>query len=411
VTIPALSRLAAALALISIASCADASRIRANRPIDDLVAELLPAVERLSGLRATGDIHVEMTTPDDVRRYVEGRLNAYLPGEQLDLMQRAYAMLGLLPDTLDLRSLLLALYGEQVAGFYDPETKALYVVETQATGIEPVLMHEMIHALQDQHVDLDSLIAQRGRNDRQTAAQAAIEGHATLAMFAWLAESTTGDTVNPAALPDPGGGVAGLFADGDQFPVFGRAPRLIRETLLFPYVSGASFVHALWRSDPARASPLGASMPQSTEQVMDPQSRFIDDRDDPTELRHGDVDGWPALWENTLGAFETRLFIEETTGVSDGASGWDGDRFTLYDAAGTEVLVWTSVWDDESAAALFAERAARFVSAGSGGRTGFVRRIDIEGRPGVRLTIGADSTAAPAPPVHCVDLQNNRIVC
>lgn len=407
----ALRRTAAALTLVSIASCAEAPRPRADRPIHDLVADLLPAVERLSGLRATGDVHVEMTTPDDVRRYVEGRLDSHLPGEQLDLMQRAYAMLGLLPDTLDLRSLLLALYGEQVAGFYDPETKALYVVETQATGIEPVLMHEMVHALQDQHVDLDSLIAQRGRNDRQTAAQAAIEGHATLAMFAWLAESTTGDTVNPASLPDPGAGVAGLFANSDPFPVFGRAPRLIRETLLFPYVSGASFVQALWRSDPARGSPFGTSMPQSTEQVMHPRSRFIDDRDDPTELRHGDVAGWHALWENTLGAFETRLFIEETTGVSDGASGWDGDRFTLYDADGSDVLVWTSVWDDGSAAELFAARAVRFVHAGSPGRPGFVQRIDIEGRPGVRLTIGADSAAAPAPPVHCVDLQNNRVAC
>jgi hypothetical protein len=73
--------------------------------------------------------------------------------------------------------------------------------------------------------------------------------------------------------------------------------------------------------------------------------------------------------------------------------------------------VWTSVWDDGSAADLFAARADRFFNAAARGRTGFVQRIDIEGRPGVRLTIGADSAAAPAPPVHCVDLQNNRIVC
>jgi hypothetical protein len=296
-----------------------------------------------------------------------------------------------------------------VAGFYDPETKALYVIETQASGIEPVLIHELVHALQDQHVDLDSLIAQRGRNDRQTAAQAAIEGHATLAMFAWLAESMAGDTVNPASLPDPSAGVAGLFANNDQFPVFGRAPRLIRETLLFPYVDGASFVQALWRSEPDRTPPFGALMPQSTEQVLDPRARFIDDRDEPTELRHGDVAGRAPLWENTLGAFETGLFVEEATGVTDGARGWDGDRFTLYDAASGDVLVWTSIWDDASAADMFAERADRFITGN--GRTGFVRRFEIEGRPGVRVAIGQDSVSAPDPTVHCVDTANNRVAC
>lgn len=401
----------AVLVLFACVSCAEVSDRAATGPVDDLVSGLLPAVERLSGMRATGEIRVELTTPDDVRRYVESRLDAYLPGDALDRMQRAYAMLGLLPDTLDLRSLMLALYGEQVAGFYDPETKTLYVLESQAAGIEPVLMHELVHAVQDQHVDLDSLIAQRGRNDRQTAAQAAIEGHATLAMFAWLAESMTGDTVNPAALPDPAAGVAGLFANNDQFPVFGRAPRIIRETLLFPYVSGASFVQAVWRSEAARVPPFGALMPHSTEQVLDPRVRFLGNRDEPTELRHDDVPGWPPLWENTLGAFETGLFVEEATGATDGSRGWDGDRFTLYDGAGDDVLVWTSIWDDASAADLFAERAARFIDMGTAGRPGFVRRVEIEGRPGVRVIVGADSASSPWPTPYCADVEGNRVTC
>jgi hypothetical protein len=406
-----LERLVAAAILVSLAcaSCAGVSDQPADGSFDDMVADLLPAVERLSGMRATGEIRVETTTPDDVRRYVESRLDVWLPGEELERMQRAYAMLGLLPDTLDLRSLLLALYGEQVAGFYDPETKALYVLETQAAGIEPVLMHELVHAIQDQHANLDSLISQRGRNDRQTAAQAAIEGHATLAMFAWLAESMTGDTVNPATMPDPGSSAAGLFAGNDEFPVFGRAPRIIRETLLFPYVSGASFVQALWRTEAGRVPPFGAFMPQSTEQVLDPRARFIEDRDEPTELSHDDTEGPDRLWENTLGAFETRLFVEEATGATDGARGWDGDRYTLYESATGNVLVWTSIWDDASAADLFAERADRFVAGN--GRGGFVRRIEIDGRPGVRMVIGADSTSAPDPAVYCSDLEGNRIAC
>ena len=389
-------------------------RSESELPLDDLVAELIPAVERLSGMRANAEVRVERTAPEAVRRYIESRLDAYLPADQLEGMRQSYVMMGLLPDTLDLHSLLLELYGEQVAGYYDPQARVLYVVETEATGpIEPVLVHELVHAIQDQHVNLDSLIAQRGANDRQTAAQAAIEGHATLVMYAWLAESMAGDTVNPGLLPDPGEAIAGMFAGTDQFPVFRSAPRVIRETLLFPYVGGASFVRALWRADPAgRRPPFGVFLPQSTEQVMDPGARFIDGRDEPVEVRHGDVDGWAAVYENTLGAFETRIFVDEAMGAAGGGSeGWDGDRFTLFESSSSRVLVWTSVWDDDAAADLFVERTAAFFSTADGVRGGSVRHMDVDGRAGVRITIGAGREQGPDPSVHCVSMEGVRVAC
>jgi hypothetical protein len=403
-----------AAALVTAGCDALPGRSAAELPLDDVVAELIPAVERLSGMRANAAVRVERTAPEAVRRYIESRLEAYLPADQLEGMRQSYVMMGLLPDTLDLHSLLLELYGEQVAGYYDPQAKVLYVVETEAAGpIEPVLVHELVHAIQDQHVNLDSLIAQRGANDRQTAAQAAIEGHATLVMYAWLAESMAGDTVNPGLLPDPGEAIAGMFAGTDQFPVFRSAPRVIRETLLFPYVGGASFVRALWHADPAvRRPPFGVFLPQSTEQIMDPGARFIDGRDEPVEVRHGDVDGWAAVYENTLGAFETRIFVDEAMGGAGGGSeGWAGDRFTLYESSSSRVLVWTSVWDDDAAADLFVERTAAFFSTTGGVPEGSVRRMDVDGLAGVRITIGAEREQGPDPSVHCVSMEGVRVAC
>jgi hypothetical protein len=384
----------------------------ADMPLDSLVAELLPAAARLSGMPALSNVGVSRTVPAAVQRHVESRLERFFPDGQLDRMQRAYAMLGLIPDTLSLRSLLLELYGEQVAGYYDPEAKTLYVVDTDVAGpIEPVLVHELVHAIQDQHVDLDSLITQPGRNDRQTAAQAAIEGQAMLAMVAWLAESATGRPVDPATLPDPGASINASFEGSGAFPVFRRAPRIIRELLLFPYAGGAAFVQALWRAGaPDRTPPFGAFLPASTEQILHPVERFLSDRDDPTEIRHDAVRGWTTVYDNTLGAFEVGVLLDEVSGESDGARGWDGDRYSLYESESDTALVWTSIWDDAATADRFDQRI-RSRAGRAGRRTWHTQRLDIEGRPAVRVTVTGAGSVAPDPASHCVDNEDRRTPC
>ena len=206
-----------------------------------------------------------------------------LPDSVLAGVKATYVALGLIPADFDLKKILLDLYAEQVVGYYDPATKALYVITgADPTQLRPVLVHELVHALQDQHVNLDSLIAHERGNDHQTAAQAAIEGHATMVMVAYMAEEQTHSPVNLQTLPDIGEQMRPtLEAQNSQFPVFQKAPRILRETLVFPYVSGASFVQKLWLrplrtgfGDPFPA-PLGERMPESTEQVMHAESRFL----------------------------------------------------------------------------------------------------------------------------------------
>jgi hypothetical protein len=306
----------------------------------------------------------------------------------------------MLTDTLDVRALLLDLYTEQVVGYYDAETDRLFVVENVAAdALEPVLAHELVHALQDQHIDLDSLVTRDRGNDRQTAAQAAVEGHATLVMFAFLAEKAVGQEIDPLDLPNPAAQLApALQAQNSQFPVFRRAPALIRETLMFPYVSGAGFVHAVWqqRGEPAFIELI----PQSTEQVLHVESRYLPQRDEPTELDLGDAAaGWDVIYDNSMGELETRLWLREHLGISASAAsaGWDGDRVRLLgSAAGDTALVWWSVWDDDEAAAGFAAAAARVRL-----RDIAVARHTIDDRPFVRVTVpvsgrGAAPEAMPA---------------
>lgn len=405
-------RLICALAAGLVAMGAGCRRPAGEPDLSALVDALLPRIEVLSGLEARRPVHIARRDVASVRRYVAAQLEKEMPPEELAGVQAAYVAFGLLPDTMDLRRFMLDLYTEQVVGYYDAETDSLFVVEgVPALELQPVLVHELVHALQDQYADLDSLIASDRGNDRSTAARSALEGHATLVMFAWLAETQTGRAVDPTSFPDVAAQLAPLMEQQhERFPVFRSAPRIIRETLLFPYVGGAGFVQALWRARSGAGgavypAPLGDLLPASTEQVLHPESRFLERRDPPTELELEPPGGdWRRVYENTLGELEISILLSERLGRGTDtlAVGWDGDRYVLMESPqGEHALVWYSVWDTPDSADRFANAYRRVLSSRPG-RHGEVTRIEIHGRPGVRVVDAP--VAVPLESVPAVDV-------
>jgi hypothetical protein len=376
-----------------------------------MVDSLLPSIAEASGLEVRRPVQFAVQDSAAARAFMERQLDEELGPEELDGMLRAYRGFGLLPDTLDLRSLMLELLTEQVVGYYDPKVDRLYVVEGVAPeAAEPVVAHELVHALQDQHTDLDALIARDRGNDRQMAAQAAAEGQALLVMIALQAARSQGSPVDPAALPDLGPMLRpGMEAENSQFPVFRRSPRLIRETLVFPYLEGATFLQELYRATDGIPIPFDDLLPQSTEQILDPRGRFIEDRDHPTEIElDAPAAGWTVSYDNTLGQLETGILLREHLGegADVAARGWDGDRYALVTGPDEdEALVWYSVWDDDAAADRFAA-AYRRVLERRPDRGGRVERLDLAGRPGVRIVevdAGGDPGVVGVPPVRSAE--------
>ncbi len=322
-----------------------------------LAAELLPAAELRSGLIAREPIHLATRSREDLEAFLVAEMAEQLPPDRLDAVVRVYARLGLVPDTIELEPLLRSLLLEQVVGYYDPARDTLYVVDrVDPDLVEPVLLHEIVHALQDQYVDLDSLMsASLERNDRGTAVQAAMEGHATFAMLEWQLARLAGGEADLTALPglDELLGDDPLAAAGLQMPVLAEAPTVIRESLLFPYLGGLVYLQKHWAGPWGRVPPLGAEMPVSTEQILHPE-RFAPGQEDmPTLVRFvtEPPDGWTEALTDDLGEFETRLllreFLPERAEADRAAAGWDGDRFRLLDGPGGEVLVWSTVWDSD----------------------------------------------------------------
>jgi hypothetical protein len=384
-----------------------------DRPLDDagleaMIDSLLPAIAEASGLAILRPVEHALQPRAEAEAFIGRQL-----AEQWDDMggmEAAYRELGLLPDTLDLRGLLQDLYTEQVVGYYDPRTDRLYVVEgIAARDAAPVVAHELVHALQDQHMDLDSLVAPIRGNDRQMAAQAAAEGQAMVVMMALQAAETAGRPIDPGALPDLTELLhEAMAAEHAEFPVFARSPRIIREGLLFPYVHGAAFVQALYRMRPVGEDPpvpFGDLLPTSTQQVMNPVDRFIRARTEPLEIRLEEpAGGWASRYDDTLGQFELTILLTEFLGdgAADVASGWRGDRYALLEGpAGESALVWYSAWEDNAAADRFATRYRQLLERRPR-HAGDVRREEHGGQPVVRVVQSADGVDPARIPVPAV---------
>lgn len=364
-----------------------AQAVQGEAELKDMVHRMMPVVAEAAGLKFKHEPLVLRRSRAQVRDYVVHKFDEDLPPADLTGIQSALRLFGLIPDSLELRSTMIDLLTEQVAGYYDPDSNALYIpADVEPAQLRIVVSHELVHALQDQYVRLDSIITQRHVNDRRSAAQSILEGQATLAQLKVLMPEQRPDTF-------PVGWFwtmrTVMAAQQAQMKEFTRAPLWLREGLIFPYLGGADFMLWFRRTYPPDHSVLD-SMPRSTEQILHPQ-RYAD-HDEPTDIafegsRAGDV-----RWEDGLGEFETRLLFQQHLGneaeAMTLASGWDGDRYQVL-GPNAEALVWYSVWDDAAAATRFAGGLQRAWNRGrSDGRTARrseVKQLTVSGRPVVRL--------------------------
>ena len=379
------SRHAAALCtawLMVLPACREAQSVKYSGPYGDLVAKYVPQVEKATGLTFKSPPKVERRSTDEVRTFLEKEFNENLPTLELEGASRAYKLLGLLPDTLDLRRYMLKLLGEQVIGYYDPATKVLYVVSDTSAGravlVEVTIAHELVHALQDQYIPLDSIQKQRDDNDRQTAAQSVMEGQAT---YEQMSSMLGGDM----AVRMPGGWdrVREMIRENQTaMPVFASAPMLLQETLLFPYLSGAEYIRRYKQAKTGRTP--WQPLPASTEQVMHYEKYVAGER--PLKVELPPLLTGTAVYENDLGEFETRLFLfqalQDLGTSARSAEGWGGDRYVVANLPGGAGISWVTVWDTPIDAGEFREAAQRAAQrrlgvAGTGADT---KRFEAKGR-------------------------------
>ena len=341
-------------------------------------------VSDLRGLRFVSPTKIGVYSRDELRARVEKEMASEMPAAKLEGYRRAMVKLGLIAPDLNLGKLMIDLLEEQIGGFYDPESKELYLIrvaedDEKGRKLNDVIMsHELVHALQDQHFDLaKKLGATDDDEDRMTAYKSVVEGDATLAMM--LFEAPGGSTeqigVGLRMLPVRTKAFVKLMQmakrmgvddmGGSGLPVgmdtLAKTPAVVADGLLFSYLGGARFCWALHEEaggmkgiDKALASP-----PLSTEQILHPE-KYWKTPDWPTKVMlpalDDLLDGYTVIHEDTLGELHVGTWLMEGGIESPDKvhSGWDGDRYALYAVDDEpDVLVASSVWDTEADAREF----------------------------------------------------------
>jgi hypothetical protein len=344
------------LALLVLAASCDRRRKSGAAAYDDKVAQSIAQIEKATGLKFKSPPKLELRSRAQVREFLIRKFDESTPAEQLRGEEMAYKLFGLIPDSMDLRRFLLELLTEQIVGYYDPGTKVLYVVEgapDDLTGI--TITHELVHALQDQYINLDSIQKLQGNSDRVAAAQSVLEGQATYEQM----QIMMGGENLATRIPGGWDRVRELIRESQSsMPIFASAPMAIQESLLFPYLSGAEFIRRFEQYRP-KSSPLD-SMPVSTEQILNESAYFGVPRDAPSDVVLPGRRDSTAL-EETMGEFGTRLFLfqhlKNNTVAIDAAHGWDGDRYRVVRTGGGSGrgIVWATVWDSAMDAAQFVD--------------------------------------------------------
>jgi len=383
------------LAAIPLLGCRGRAPAQTPELVTRLVDSMTPAVEKAAGLRFKTPPRSAVRSRDQVRAYVLHKLDQELPPEKARGLQATYRLLGLLPDSLDLRALLLDLYAEQIVGYYEPDSSTLFVVANSDTSyLRAVVAHELVHALQHQYVPLDSIMRQTDDNDRLLAAQSLLEGQATLAGLQVMVPDQ-----NLFAMPEFWETYRDQFR-GQQanLPVYGKAPRILRESMIFPYLAGADFIR-WWKGSELRDTvPFGARMPLSSEQILHPYRYGRGDK--PVTLRFV-ADEPHVVYEDVMGEFDIRVLAADVAGASATAEittpialGWGGDRFRVYDTPGGAAMLWYIAWDDSASRFRFQSTTAPRLE--SRRRLGYrleVVPLSIGSRPGTRIILAPDQWA------------------
>ena len=348
-----------ALLLCSAAACGR-DRKPGDGPYAELVAEFVPKIEQTMGLPFRQPPRVETRSRAEVSAFVRKQLESERGRTMIEGQAATYRILGLIPDTLELLGLMQQLLEEQIVGYYDPATKVLYIVEGASKALlKQTVAHELVHALQDQYVRIDSIQQMTADADRQLAAQSVLEGHAVFMQL----------RIDPASgplmkMPDGWEQIRDMIREGsDGMPVFASAPRAIREGLLFPYLGGADFVRRYLAVRPEKA--LLTDLPVSTKQILNDSAYFATPRDLPSTVTLPAPRMGTVVFTNTFGEFETRLFLLQHLKAEElarrGAAGVDGDRMALIRTPSGDAVAWASVWDTPADAREFLTMAGQAV--------------------------------------------------
>jgi hypothetical protein len=337
------------------------------------VDELITETEAVRELTFLTPPTVTIVDKSELADRVRGLIAENVDPDQIARDTALEVLLGLVPEGTDMLALYQDLYGEQVLGFYDGETKEMVV---PATGTElsaaqkVTLVHELTHALTDQHYsfsDLSDALDGDQRYDALSALQTITEGDATLTELHYV-----------AGLPAAEQQAVITQSLGQDTGVFDSAPVFVQQLLVFPYNAGLTLLNDLWTPQDGfmKIDDSYVNPPTTTEQVMHLDKYVAREPAVEVGLPDTPIDGYENVEESTWGELLFNVMFAQVLGqgaADVAATGWGGDHYRLLWDGTDAVFVLHYVGDTERDAEEMQAALTDYVTTGMGlvaGRSG-----------------------------------------
>lgn len=360
---------------------------------------------QIRGLRIKSDVPCLSHNKEQVKQYLLSTIQSKIPADRLKREGFVYKALGMIPQEYGYEDGIIKLYLDQLGGYYDPD-KDHYVMAGWMPAIlqVPVAVHELTHALQDQHFNLEPMMdPKQFRSDELVAHSALVEGDATAVMMDYsrklIGQSSLSKDENVTAIMLQNIVGTGMIAAAQG------APQSLLNMMIFPYTSGLRFAHSLLRKKGYRSIDQAfKNLPRSTEEILHPEkypaaSTEFESVPDPEDFYDATADR-SIVYRDTYGEFGISvllsMFIGDRNRCAQAAAGWGGDTVVMYEgAAGVNPSVaWRIYWDSDNDAREFfdayvdvlSQRSHRFSgevpgnSIGVGLNDGSTMKLVIDGK-------------------------------
>jgi hypothetical protein len=369
------------------------------RMTDTDTKKLFESVDRIfdfaakdSGMPKHASVKRRLVSKADVEKYARGALAKEEFTQRFAQEELSMKKLGFLPRDFNLKEYLVKSTGEQIAAYYDDETKTISMLNwVPPDRQQPILAHELTHALQDQNYDLrkwmkaasktagnDPNSNESGNDDGATARKAVVEGQAMVVYVDYVLAPMGRNLVDTPDLIYSMEEPAVKAVQDSQ--MLHDAPMILREAGSFAYNEGLIFEGELLHKGGKNMAFAGAFArpPRNSHDVLQPQAYLNREKLPPTgvpdmkQLLGAEYDVYDS---GGIGQLDVRAYLKqygERRNADDVSSAWQGGAYVTFhrkdkDKASSETatstadlaLLYISRWKTPQAA----ERFARFYTS------------------------------------------------
>lgn len=265
-------------------------------------------------------------------------------------------LFGLVPEDFDYEKTVLDLMSEQAWALYDFKRRHLYLADWAPEDVlEFAMVHELVHALDDQNFNLLKFVKAARHGEEQLARLAVLEGQASWVMTEWVLQQSERSLVGNRLLAITTASATKFEAQ--QFPVYESTPLYFREILIFPYTEGLIFQHdMIERFGRDGFTRVFEHPPETTQQILQPALYIAGRNPAPPELpRMKSPKGYKRVFEGTFGQLDHQILIEQHLGEGNRQElldKWNGSQFRVYENRrdGKTMLHYAARWRNPEAA-------------------------------------------------------------